>query len=106
MNKLKKSVREVAIDVLDAIDKHQSYSNLLLNQVINKHKITGPDVGLLTEIVYGTIQRKLTLDFYLKPFLKKKIDPWVHNLLRISLYQMEYLDKVPDRAVIYEAVEI
>ncbi|MBS4172467.1 16S rRNA (cytosine(967)-C(5))-methyltransferase RsmB [Bacillus sp. FJAT-49736] len=102
----KKNVREAALDILEAIDKHQSYSNLLLNNVIEKNHITGPDVGLLTEITYGTIQRKLTLDFFLKPFLQKKVEPWVQNLLRISLYQMQYLDKVPDRAVLFEAVEI
>ncbi|MBW8351803.1 16S rRNA (cytosine(967)-C(5))-methyltransferase RsmB [Bacillus sp. IITD106] len=106
MNKPKKNVREVALDVLEAIDKHQSYSNLLLNQVIKKYQITGPDTGLLTEIVYGTIQRKMTLDYYLQPFIKKKVEHWVRILLRLSLYQMIYLDKVPDRAIIFEAVEI
>ncbi|MEK3887024.1 16S rRNA (cytosine(967)-C(5))-methyltransferase RsmB [Bacillus sp. FSL K6-3431] len=102
----KKNVREAALEILEAIDKHQSYSNLLLNQVIKKQKITGPDTGLLTEIVYGTIQRKMTIDFYLQPFLKKKIDDWVRILLRMSLYQMVYLDKIPDRAIIFESVEI
>ncbi|MCR2820772.1 16S rRNA (cytosine(967)-C(5))-methyltransferase RsmB [Lederbergia panacisoli] len=106
MNKQKKTVREAALDVLEAIDKHQSYSNLLLNQAIKKYHITGPDTGLLTEIVYGTIQRKMTLDFYLQPFIKKKLEHWVLILLRLSLYQMVYLDKVPDRAIIFEAVEI
>ncbi len=106
MNKQRKNVREAALEVLEAIDKHQSYSNLLLNQVIKKQKITGPDTGLLTEIVYGTIQRKMTLDFYLQPFLKKKLDDWVRILLRMSVYQMVYLDKIPDRAIIFESVEI
>jgi 16S rRNA (cytosine967-C5)-methyltransferase len=50
----------------------------------------------------------MTLDFFLKPFLKKanKIESWVKNLLRLTLYQMVYLDKIPDRAAIFEAVEI
>lgn len=106
MNKKKKSVREAALHILELIDKQQSYSNLLLNQVIRKEKITGPDVGLLTELVYGTIQRKLTLDYYLQPFLRKRPDHWVLNLLRLSIYQMVYLDKIPDRAILFEAVEI
>lgn len=101
-----KNVREIALDMLLSIEKQQAYSNLLLNQMIQKHKITGPDVGLLTEIVYGTLQRKLTLEYYLQPFLKKKVETWVLSLLNLSLYQMIYLDKIPDRAVIYEAVEI
>jgi len=102
----KKNVREAALDILEAIEKHQSYSNLLLNKVIEKNHITGPDVGLLTELTYGTLQRKLTLDYYLKPFLQKKVEPWVLNLLRLSLYQMLYLDKIPDRAILFESVEI
>ena len=63
---------------------------------------------MFTELVYGTISRKLLLEYYLTPFVKKpqKVDNWVKNLLILSLYQLLYLDKVPDHAVINEAVEI
>jgi 16S rRNA (cytosine967-C5)-methyltransferase len=102
------NVREIALDILMQIEKNQAYSNLLLNQKINKHRLSQKDSGLLTEIVYGTIQRRDTLDYYLAPFIKKgrKMDSWVHVLLRLSLYQMVYLDRVPDRAILFEAVEI
>ncbi|WP_449619340.1 16S rRNA (cytosine(967)-C(5))-methyltransferase RsmB [Robertmurraya sp. Marseille-Q9965] len=104
----KKNVRESALNLLEAIEKNQSYSNLLLNNVIKKNNVEPKDIGLLTELTYGTLQRRMTLDFYLEPFLKKarKLEPWVKQLLRITLYQMIYLDKIPDRAAIYEAVEI
>ncbi|WP_270181824.1 16S rRNA (cytosine(967)-C(5))-methyltransferase RsmB [Alkalihalobacillus sp. CinArs1] len=102
------NVRAAALDVLEKINKNQAYSNLLLNETINKHKLSRKDIGLLTEIVYGTIQRQKTLDFYLDDFLtnRKKVQSWVISLLHLSLYQMVYLDRVPDRAVIHEAVEI
>ncbi|MEJ9211061.1 16S rRNA (cytosine(967)-C(5))-methyltransferase RsmB [Bacillus smithii] len=106
MEKKKKNVREAALELLEAVEQNQSYSNLLLNSAIQKYDLTGPDAGLLTELTYGTIQRKFTLDYFLAPFLKHKLKSWVRNLLRLSLYQMVYLDKVPDRAVIFEAVEI
>ncbi|MEK4030245.1 MULTISPECIES: 16S rRNA (cytosine(967)-C(5))-methyltransferase RsmB [Bacillaceae] len=106
MKQNKKRVREIALDLLESVEKNQSYSNLLLHSAIEKYELTGRDAGLLTEITYGTIQRKLTLDFFLAPFIKKKLEPWVQQLLRLSLYQMVYLDKVPERAVIHEAVEI
>ncbi|GIN91423.1 ribosomal RNA small subunit methyltransferase B [Siminovitchia terrae] len=106
MSKHKKNVREAALDIIEAVEKNQSYSNLLLNETIKKHQFSGPDAALLTEISYGTIQRKMTLDYYLAPFLKKKVEHWVRLLLRISVYQMVFLDKIPDRAVIHEAVEI
>jgi 16S rRNA (cytosine967-C5)-methyltransferase len=106
MSKKTKSVREAALDVIEAVEKNQSYSNLLLNSVIEKNELPQKDIGLLTELTYGTIQRKLTLDYFLAPFLKGKLDDWVRQLLRLSLYQIVYLDRIPDRAVLHEAVEI
>ncbi len=100
------NVRETALELIDTVEKSGSYSNLMLNNAIEKNNMSGRDAALLTEIMYGTIQRKLTLDFYLAPFLKKKPERWVNNLLRLSLYQMVYLDKVPERAIIHEAVNI
>lgn len=102
----KKNVREIALDLLESIEKNQSYSNLLLNSKIERKEIDQKDVGLLTELTYGTLQRQITLDYFLKPFIKKKPDRWVLHLLRLTLYQMVYLDKIPDRASIFEAVEI
>ncbi|MBP2240080.1 16S rRNA (cytosine967-C5)-methyltransferase [Cytobacillus eiseniae] len=104
----KKNVRETALDLLEAVEKNQSYSNLLLNHAIQKNAIPPKDIGLLTELTYGTLQRRMSLDFYLQPFLQgnKKIEGWVKQLLRVTLYQMVYLDKIPDRAAIFEAVEI
>lgn len=103
---MKKNVRELALDGLLQVEKSGAYSNLLLNSLIEKNKVEGKNTGLLTEIVYGTIQRREALDFYLQPFLKKKPEQWVKILLRLSLYQMLFLDRVPAHAVIHEAVEI
>lgn len=102
------TVRDVAVEILLQVEKNQAYSNLLLNSMIKKYQVNAKDISLLTEIVYGTLQRRDTLDYYLKGFLKKakKIDAWVRILLRISVYQMVYLDRVPERAIFFEAVEI
>ncbi|NUK29067.1 16S rRNA (cytosine(967)-C(5))-methyltransferase RsmB [Parageobacillus sp. VR-IP] len=103
-----KNVREIALETLLAIEEKEAYSNLQLNKVIEEHHLSARDVGLLTEIVYGTVQRRDTLDYYLTPFLAKarKLERWVRILLRLTLYQVLYLDRVPDRAAIFEAVEI
>jgi transcription termination factor NusB len=108
MKNKRKNVRETALEILETIEKNQSYSNLLLNNAINKNEIDKKDIGLLTELTYGTLQRKMTLDYFLSPFLtkNKKMESWVRQLLRLTLYQMVYLDKIPDRAAIFEAVEI
>lgn len=104
----KKNVRESALDILETINNNQAYSNLLLNNAIKKNEIPAKDVGLLTELVYGTLQRKMTLAYYLQPFLKnsKKMQSWVVTLLQLTLYQIVYLDRIPDHAAIHEAVEI
>ncbi|WP_212508714.1 16S rRNA (cytosine(967)-C(5))-methyltransferase RsmB [Litoribacterium kuwaitense] len=102
-----KSVREVALELLEKVGTSQSYSNLALNQAIDSAQLSTTDVRLLTELVYGTLQNELLLDFSLRPFLgKKKLQPWVRILLRMSAYQMIQLDRIPDHAVIHEAVTI
>ncbi|SOB92683.1 16S rRNA (cytosine967-C5)-methyltransferase [Ureibacillus xyleni] len=100
------NVRDAALTILLAVDKNQAYSNLLLNQTINKYNIDSKDRALLTEITYGTLQHKYTLDFYLEPFIRGKLDLWVRWLLRLSVYQIVYLNRVPDHAAVNEAVEI
>lgn len=100
------NVRDAALTILLAVDKNQAYSNLLLNQTIKKYKLDAKDRALLTEITYGTLQYKYTLDYYLEPFVRTKIDLWVRWLLRLSLYQVVYLSRIPAHAAVNEAVEI
>lgn len=100
------NVRDAALSILLAIDKNQAYSNLLLHETIKRHKIEAKDRALLTEITYGTLQYKMTLDYYLEPFVRGKLDHWVRWLLRLSLYQMHYLTRIPPHAAVNEAVEI
>ncbi|MEJ8777822.1 16S rRNA (cytosine(967)-C(5))-methyltransferase RsmB [Pseudogracilibacillus sp. ICA-222130] len=103
-----KNVREVALELLLRVEKSGSYSHLLINQVIDQGKVHEKDAALLTEIVYGTIERKMTLDFYVQPFItkQKNLQDWVRVLLRMSIFQLVYLDQIPSYAVINEAVEI
>ncbi|QIC48748.1 16S rRNA (cytosine(967)-C(5))-methyltransferase RsmB [Lysinibacillus sphaericus] len=100
------NVRDAVLSILLAVDKNQAYSNLLLNETIKRHKIEAKDRALLTELTYGTLQHKMTLDYYLEPFIRGSIDHWVRWLLRISLYQMQYLTRIPAHAAVNEAVEI
>lgn len=103
------NVRQVALDVLLKIEKQQAYSHLLLNETIKNTNLAKKDVPLLTELVYGTIQNKKKLDYYLSHFSNKpltKLEKWVLVLLRLTLYQMVFLDRIPDRAAVHEAVQI
>lgn len=101
------NVRNLALDTLLKIEKEGAYSNLLLNQVLLTANLKALDKGLFTEIVYGTLQRKATLDEILKLYIKiNKTALWLLMLLRLSLYQILFLDRIPDHAIVHEAVEI
>ena len=62
----------------------------------------------MTEIVYGTVARKITLEWILAHVSedRDKLEPWVYDLLLLSLYQLAYLDKIPAHAVVNDAVSI
>lgn len=103
------SARDIALDILVKVEQQGAYSNLLLNSSLQKSALSREDAGLVTELVYGTISRMNTLDYVLEEFVSKgiaKLQPWVRNLLRLSLYQIMYLDRIPSHAAVNEAVNI
>jgi len=107
--KRRKSAREVALDVLIAVETRHAYSNLALDHALDEADLSPRDRGLATELVYGTVQRRNTLDWLLDSLLKKGVDslqPWVRQLLRMGVYQLVYLDRIPARAAVHETVEI
>lgn len=107
-NKIKTTSRYLTVEILEEVEVEGAYSNLLLRKVIDNHDLSNEEANLLTELVYGVLQRKMSLDYQLEPFLKKQknLKNWVKQVLRISLYQMEYLDRIPDHAIVNEAAEI
>ena len=66
------SSRYLAVEVLEKIEQEDAYSNLLLREVINNHELSKEEANLLTELVYGVLQRRILLDYQLEPFLKKQ----------------------------------
>lgn len=101
--------REIAVKVLTGVLKDKSYSNILLNNFLNSSGLESKDRALVTEIVYGTLKYKYTIDKILSCFIKKDfndIDIYVLNILRAAVYQMKYLDKIPEFAAVNESVEI
>ncbi|MFC3419743.1 16S rRNA (cytosine(967)-C(5))-methyltransferase RsmB [Salinicoccus hispanicus] len=99
-------LREMALDAYSRVMDEGGYSNIVLNDMINTSNLAANDRGLLTEIVYGTISKKLTIQFYIRPFIRTKLKRWQRNLLDITVYQIVWLDRVPNYAAINEAVEI
>ena len=102
------TARSLALAVLENVLMNQAYSNIALNKHLKGSQLSVADKGLVTEIVYGTVARKLTLEWYLSHFIKDrdKLDNWLYILLLLSAYQLRYLDKIPNHAVVNEAVEL
>ena len=102
------TARNIALKVLEDVFINQAYSNIALNKHLKGSQLSATDKGLVTELVYGTVARKLTLEWYLSHFIedRDKLDNWLYVLLLMSIYQLQYLDKVPDHAVVNEAVEL
>lgn len=103
--------REIALKTLYKIDKEQAYSNIELNEQIkqNRKNLNEKDIGLISEIVYGVTTWKLTLDEIIKKHSKiklKKISPWIKNILRMGIYQIIFLDKIPKSAAVNESVNL
>lgn len=107
MSNLDNNPRSMAVTALTRVS-NGAYSNLQLNQLIDQSDISPRDAGLLTTIVYGVIQHRMTIDYQLKPFIKhpQKVAPWVNILLQTAVYQMQYLERVPKRAIFNETIQI
>lgn len=103
--------REVALKTLYRINNEGAYSNIALDEEVRKNatKLNAKDIGLISEIVYGVITWKLTIDEIIKKYSKirlKKISPWILDILRLSIYQIVFLDKIPKSAAVNEGVNL
>lgn len=100
--------REIALNILIDINSKGAYSNYSINKYL-KEKSNTKDENLVREIVYGVIENRLYLDYIISKVSKiklKKIQPTVLEILRIGVYQMAFMDRIPHRAAVNESVEL
>ena len=101
--------RELAINVLYKVEFGEGYSNVELDKELNKSELSALDKALASEIVYGVLTWKITLDEIIKKYSSirlKKISPWILNILRAGIYQIVFLDKIPESAAVNESVNL
>lgn len=101
--------RLIAVKTLFDIEEKKSFSNIKLNNYFKQYDPSPIDRAFATEILYGTIRWKLKIDFMIQKFSKlklSKISPWVLSCIRTGVYQIFFMDKVPDFAAVNQAVEI
>ncbi|KRK91482.1 16S rRNA (cytosine(967)-C(5))-methyltransferase RsmB [Companilactobacillus futsaii] len=104
---MKNNPRELAVEALTRVFKNKAYSNIEINNILKDSDMSDADKRLMTNIVYGVIQHKYVLEYQLEPYLKdKKLDLWLDLLLQTAIYQLSYLDKIPEHAVLNESTEI
>ena len=104
-----KNSREVAFDVLSKILIEDAYSNLALDNAIKENNLSRLDSAFCTALVYGVLERLLTIDYIIRklssvPF--RKIEKNTLIILRMGIYQIIYMDKVPSSAAVNECVNL
>ena len=103
------NARKTAVKVLAKIEKEGTYSNLGVAEALKNSELNPQDKSLATAIIYGVLDRKITLDYILSKFLRtpiNKTEPFTLTVLRSALYQIKYMDKIPESAAVNEAVKI
>lgn len=101
--------RLIAVKTLFDIEENKSFSNIKLNNYFKQYDPDPIDRAFATEILYGTIRWKLKIDYMIQKFSKlkiNKISPWVLSCIRTGVYQIFFMDKVPDFAAVNQAVEL
>lgn len=102
------TVREIALQVLNKCVLSEQYSNIALDTALSRHTLTAADRGLLTALVYGVLERGITLDYWIDSLATQKgeMDAGTRTLLRMGLYQLAFLDRIPDHAAVNETVSL
>ena len=103
------NLRKLALDLLDKNEKSGQYSNIAVDNAISREGLDGKDSRLLSALVYGVIERRITLDFIidsLSSLPPSKIERTTRNILRMGLYQLIFLDRIPAHAAVSESVSL
>lgn len=100
--------RNIAVKTLNRVLNEGAYSNITLSNELDNSELSDKDKSLATELVYGTLRRVKSIDMIIGSFVRdlEVMDKTILNILRVAIYQMRYLDKVPSYAACNEAVEM
>lgn len=104
-----KNIRRLAMKALVDIHRDKKYANIVLPQYMMQERLEDLDRRFFTELVYGVVRRKNYLDAVIIHFTKKpvkKLSPFVLEILRLGVYQLLYMDKVPSSAAVNESVKL
>lgn len=103
------TARDTALEVLMQIERANAWSDSSLKRTIAKNGLEGREAALATRLAYGVVQNRTLLDYYITCYCVQKahrLEPVIRNILRIGGYQILFMDKIPHRAAVNEAVEM
>lgn len=103
------NARTLVLELLLKAEGSKQYSNIALDNALKKSELSPADKGLASALFYGVIERRITLDYQIKSLSSRelaKIDSRTLNALRIGLYQLIYLNRIPHHAAINESVSL
>ncbi len=103
------TAREIALKALYDIEINGTYTNAALNLALSGTELGASDRGLVTELIYGVVSNKTAIDFIISKYSKikiKKMTPWVLSILRMGVFQIYYMDRIPHSAACNEAVKL
>ena len=100
--------RRVALETLLDVSRSDAYASLALDKRLAQANLPRRDRAFVTQLVYGTLENRMTLDWRIDQFLEgeKEIEQTVREILRMGAYQLFYLDRVPDMAAVDESVSL
>lgn len=104
-----KNARQISFEILNKIQRDNSYSNLTLDSELEKMQSSETDKRFVSALVYGVTERKITLDYQFSLYLNqplKKLKPQVLTALRLGAYQLLFMDKIPPSAAVNESVKL
>ena len=104
-----KTARQLVLDGLNSVFEKGAYSGIVLDHMVKEAGLDRRDIGFVTRLFYGVIERSVTLDYCICSYAGKplrKLDVQVVNILRMGLYQLAYMDAVPDSAAVNESVKL
>ena len=109
MNSNTITARQAAFESLIAVERDGRYSNLEVDSRLRKSGLTDADRALYTRLVYGVTEKRITLDYCISQFSKTPIvelDADVKTALRLGVYQLRFMDRIPEHAAVGETVEL
>lgn len=103
------NIRSIALNILIKIENDGAYSNIALNNAIKENRLNSIDSSFLSALIYGTLERQITLDYIIKQYSKiplRKIELKTKLILRLGILQLLFMDKVPESAAVNESVNL